>query len=303
MTTVHDPAVLDDPDGLDSDQLDCLDDNLQLLARHAGAPDHHGPFIRDWGFRDTGAAPVFAREQVEDRLRRDAGLAVTWHDPAPLSRHLARGRPVLCIADAYAMPWLPYAGHAHMDHSFVVTGIDAGQVHIVDAYHNDTAWGPARPTRTTVPEADLTALLGAEPRTATLEPAGPPAPPPPGDTLRDNAAHIGDAGALRGYVERIRGHAADPDVIEEVALACWLGVRSRTRYATWLTAHHGAEAGRRFAGQVAAAWRRASEQAYIAQLRAGRGKRVPTGVFDTLAGPVADAEATAATAHRQGDLP
>jgi hypothetical protein len=296
-----------DPTALDAELLDCYDDNLQVLARHAGATDVRTPFFRDWGFTARGAQrePQFFREPVERRLRQDCGLAVTWHPARPsgvdaCTALLATGRPVLAVADAYDMPWLPYAGHAHMTHSFVIDAIDGGGVRIADAYHNDTAWGVARPLRTTISTDRLAGLLGAEARIATLDPAGDAAPPEPAEVVHANAAAL-DAVALRDYAAEIRDRLDDRAAAAALALACWLGVRSRTRYARWLAelAERDpavAPVAARFREEVAPAWRRASERAYIAQQRADRGRAVPAGAFDALAGPVADAEYEAAVA-------
>ncbi|GAA0467629.1 hypothetical protein Ade02nite_88400 [Paractinoplanes deccanensis] len=293
-------AVRVDPTGLDAELLDCYDDNLQVLARHAGAADVRGPFFRDWGF--TAEGPEFSREPVERRLREDTGLTVAWHPPLPSAVEacaalLAEGRPVLAMGDAYDMPWLPYAGHAHMTHSFVVDAIDGGTAGIADAYHNDTAWGSARPGRTEIDTARLAGLLGADARIATLEPAGPAMPLDPAEVMRANAEAL-DVSALRDYADRIR-RLDDRPGTEELALACWLGVRSRTRYGRWLAALAErdpavAPVADRFRDEVVPAWRRASERAYIARQRAERGRAVPAGAFDALAGPVADAEAAAA---------
>jgi len=300
-------AVRVDPTGLDAELLDCYDDNLQVLARHAGAADVRTPFARDWGFTARGAErePDFFREPVERRLREDTGLAVTWH-PALRSgveacaALLADGRPVLMLADAYEMPWLPYAGNAHMTHSLVIDAIDGDTVAIADAYHNDTAWGPARPCRTTIDTARLADLFDDDARIATLETGGPPAPPDPVEVVRANAEAL-DVSALRCYTDKVRRELDDRAATEALALACWLGVRSRTRYGRWLGELAGrdpvvAPVAARFHDEVVPAWRQASQRAYIARQRAERGRAVPAGAFDALAGPVADAEAAAAGA-------
>ncbi|MGN9910033.1 hypothetical protein ACTMTJ_21020 [Phytohabitans sp. LJ34] len=298
--------------GLDADRLDCYDDNLQALARHAGAADTFTPFARDWAFRLTadGEPPEFAREPVERRLRDDTGLVVTWHETEP-GRHpadtcadlVAHGRPVFAVGDAYLMHWLPYAGNVHMAHSFVVTGVEGGhpgRIWVSDAYHNDTAWGPARPTTATIDTDALAGILGERPRLATVEPDAVPTPPDHLAVIRTNAAGIADGGALRRYAERSRRepHAA------QIALTCWLGLRSRTRYGQWLdrvaAARHDArlaDSAARFQAEVTARWRRASELAYLAEQRARRGRPVPLAPIDQLHGPVADAEATAAEEH------
>jgi len=294
-----------DPTGLDAELLDCYDDNLQVLARHAGAADVCTPFARDWGFTTTGPErePEFFREPVERRLRQDTGLVVTWHPAIPsgvdaCAALLAAGRPVLALADAYAMPWLPYAGNAHMTHSFVVDTIEGSRVRIADAYHNNTDWGPARPGRAAIDTTQLADLLGEDARMATLEPGGPPAPPDPADVVRANAQAL-DVSALRAYAGRVHRELDDSAATDALALACWLGLRSRTRYGRWLDALARrqpavAPVAARFRDEVVPAWRRASERAHIARQRARRGRAVPAGAFDALAGPIADAEAAAA---------
>lgn len=305
-------------DGLDAPVLDCYENNLQVLARQAGAADVSTPFARDWAFRpeDGDTPPRFARQPIEERLREDTGLILTWHGVPPevppieaCARLLVGGRPVLAVADAYHMDWLPYAGNTHMTHSFIVNGVDAarGQASIVDAYHNDTAWGPARPAITTLSRAALAGLLGGGARLGTLEP-GPPGPPLNVQaTLSANSREITRAmagGDFQRYVADRRDRADQPGAIASVALACWLGERSRTRYARWLgqvaealALPPLADLAVWFTDDVAANWRRASELAYLAQQRVQRGRRAPGAVFDTLAGPVADAESAAAARH------
>jgi hypothetical protein len=319
-TTVHGDAtrVPVDLSGLDADRLDCYDDNLQALARHAGAADSFTPFARDWAFLEASDAyaesgdglPGFAREPVERRLRDDTGLVVARHETAggasaveTCARLIAGGHPVFAIADAYEMAWLPYAGNAHMEHSFIVTGVDLRrrQAWIADAYHNDTAWGPARPTTAMLATDALAGILGDRPRLATVETGAAAVPLDIAVVVRANAAGIADAGALRRYAERMRQR---PREAAHVALACWLGVRSRTRYGQWLervaTARDDpalASCADRFQTEVATRWRRASELAYLADQRARRGRPVPLAAVDALAGPVADAEAAAAEEH------
>jgi hypothetical protein len=87
---------------------------------------------------------------------------------------LGRGNAVAVTADAFFLPWLPYCGNEHMEHGFVVEGVEGGRepvLHVVDPYENRTRRGHARPTTTKVVLGDLGHALdrGAW---AVLEPCG-----------------------------------------------------------------------------------------------------------------------------------
>ncbi|HEX5116507.1 MAG TPA: BtrH N-terminal domain-containing protein [Pseudonocardiaceae bacterium] len=214
------------------------------------------------------------------------GWRPRWHttgvpaaDLATWTHELRRGRPVIVVGDAYHLPWLPYHGHEHMDHGFVLTGVRNGVLLAVDPYDNATEWGKATPLATELPAGQLDAAL-ADGRWAVLEPAERTDPEPP-----DNAAAIVAAADGGVYGRFLDGHAkAGLAELHNLSLQCWLLARSRGLHARWLAADSKStsDVSTRFIDHVVPAWQRASELAYVALRRVRSGRRAPTAVLDAV---------------------
>jgi hypothetical protein len=171
---------------VDSAYLDCVSDVVALLLAHAGVADVRTPFAYQRAFRVVGGIDGVLEPDLPPRARdrsvaRFTGLRPKWTDIESTAEcldswaaELGRGNAVAVTADAFFLPWLPYCGNEHMEHGFVVEGVEGGRepvLHVVDPYENRTRRGHARPTTTKVVLGDLGHALdrGAW---AVLEPCG-----------------------------------------------------------------------------------------------------------------------------------
>ncbi|MFF1488238.1 acyl carrier protein [Streptomyces sp. NPDC058319] len=278
--------------------LDCLQTGLALLAdHHHGRGTHLRLGVRP-ALRPRPAAPLPTVEaSAADRLaeaRRLLGLRVSRRHRVRTGRGLPPGPgPYYAVADAYHLPWVPYHGQRHMEHSFVVE-YGAGRATVHDAYHNDTPWGGARPGAWTLPPPRLAALL-AEAGAAlyTLEPVPPDAwstgPTGTAEEPTDPAAVLRYVGAYRDHPDRAAAH-------DRLNLEVWLGVRAWRLYAL--------RTGSAEATGLAERWRRLSERVYLAARRTARGKDEPPGLFEEFTALLlADPAAAAAPAHPAEDGP
>jgi hypothetical protein len=282
-------------DGVDSALLDCLDDNLAVLLRHAGVADVRAPFGHQWHFERAAGdgEPVVRREPSTASIARWTGWAAASVDldpeawPVAAAEYLVsgRGRPLLLGGDAFHLPWLPYAGHAHQEHSFVIEAVDTarGRVRVVDAYANKTQWGEAVPLRTVVSASDVEAAVGQW-RALVLDGPRVPDPPEPDAVLDANAeAMAGDgAAALISYADDHEARTRDLESFELFVLGCWTLARSRGLHALWLADVGPADIAAAFAADVVPLWRQATEMAYVGWRRASRGKAPATSSFDLV---------------------
>src|SRR4051794_18158634 len=219
-------------DGLRADALDCLQANLAALADL-----HHGPGTH----LALGSVLDFAPAERPLRQRIDeagdlVGLRVVqrWDDlDGPALRELAREHARLyVVADAYALSWLPYAGRLHMEHSFLLAGSEPSSL-VVDAYHNSTQWGVARPGlwKLRASEFDRCVLAAC----AFVLAAESPPPLARAAALRANAQALAAAlPAIDAYVATVRGSRAAPAAIARLVLDVWVLGRARLLHAAWL---------------------------------------------------------------------
>ncbi|MEZ5840831.1 MAG: hypothetical protein R3D02_10545 [Hyphomicrobiales bacterium] len=306
---------------VDSDLLDCIEDNIAVLLAHRGIADLRGPFACEWHFAfhpGAGPMPLTVRTPTADRVAALTGyrLRAATLDPKNAietwRQLLAAGTPPLLYGDAFAMPWLPYAGNEHMEHGFLVDGIsgDGTSVHVVDAYSNLTEWGAAVPTAIEVDTATILAaidqLAGSNRhRVETLEPGTGVTDFDPASALAENAAVIGTRlrgnGEMVAFAGHYRARRGDLAETRQFVLATWLVARARRLHALWLAdletarpdllpAGFAAE----FATEIAARWGEAQEAAYLMSRRVARGRAAPEAVFDLIAGMLSAAESRAA---------
>ncbi|HEY1570410.1 MAG TPA: BtrH N-terminal domain-containing protein [Pseudonocardiaceae bacterium] len=284
-------ACVDKLSLVDSELLDCVSDDLALALAVHGVDDVRAPFGVDWRFDlvDTGAEPPRLALPPTDQdvlLGERTGWQPRWHattapdaDLSAWATELRYGRPVVLVGDAYHLPWLPYRGHEHMDHGFVLAGVRDDVALVVDPYDNATEWGRATPLSTELPAGELDAAL-ADGRWAVLEPAE-----RRGAEQADDAAAIVSAAENGAYQQFLDGHAQAGVVeLHNLSLQCWLLARSRGLHARWLTEHGQSttDAVSRFAAEIVPAWRRASELAYVALRRVRSGRRAPTAALDAV---------------------
>ncbi|MCG5462812.1 hypothetical protein AB0K35_08995 [Micromonospora sp. NPDC053740] len=246
-------------DALPADLFDCVQVNLALLADVRHGPGTHLRLGARLAFRPRLDDGWWTVEPVPaDQVDHSAGLlglavAERW-DACPADRvpELIAGRePLYVVADAYHLPWLPYAGQEHMRHSFLVHSHDDG-VRVWDAYRNDTRWGPAVPGHWDLNVKDLVTALGD---TADVISFGAAALPDPRPTVE-----------LDDPTEYLAAYADAPDpaaALARLTLQTWLLARSRLLHATSrgmeLQEHLGA-------------WQGLVQQTYVAWRMAQRGR-------------------------------
>jgi hypothetical protein len=294
-------------DRVDSADLDCVSDNVALLLAHAGAADVRTPFALDWRFdlreRTDGLPRLdLPPAGLPELLAERTGFTLDWRPVGSLEDALAEwrdalacGEPVLAVGDAFHLPWVPYHGHKHLDHGFVVEGLEDGDVHVVDAYDNVTQWGRAEPLATTVPVDDLAAAL-EDGRWTLLTRVGEPRPLDVAERLAENAAAILEAEADGSYRRFVEAHREpDEPTLDNLTLQTWLLARNRSLHARWLADQEGlGDLAERFETQVVAAWRRAAETAYMALRRVSAGRQPPPAAFQAAEAAVAAEPALAA---------
>ncbi|GGR00729.1 acyl carrier protein [Streptomyces pilosus] len=268
--------------------LDCVQVNLAVLADRRHGPGRHLALGARLRFRpEPGPDGLPTVDPPPERhLREGAALVGLRPDlfahrvPAGGLRAMAEGASaVYAVADSYDMPWLPYAGRAHMEHGFLA-GTHGDGAEVEDAYDNETAWGPARPGRWTFPWERLPTASFA----CTLSPVPGYRPPRPELCLDDAAA----------YVEAYTAHPDRLAALRRLTAETWLLTRARHLHAAY-RAHLGE---RMDAEDHLRRWDRLTSTAFIAQRRAERGKPAPAALLPELASLLtADREVFAVRPH------
>ncbi|WP_410606785.1 hypothetical protein [Amycolatopsis sp. lyj-109] len=305
---------------VDSPYMDCVSDVVALLLAHAGVADVRTPFAYQWAFRVVGGIdgvlepdlPPLARDRS---VARFTGFRPKWTviESVPecldsWAAEINRGNAVAVTADAFFLPWLPYFGNEHMEHGFVVEGVEGGReplLHVVDPYENRTRWGHARPTTTKVVLGDLGHALdrGAW---AVLEPCGPAEPLDPEREVRANCEAV-LASHADGTAAAFAAQYGEPDevALHRLALQSWLITRDRQLHGLWLRELPGTPApgfSRAFDETVLPRWQKLQELTYIAIRRVEAGRSAPPAVHAALeAALAAEAElAGTSRAHPEG---
>ncbi|MFJ7208086.1 acyl carrier protein [Streptomyces sp. NPDC098789] len=268
-----------------ADRLDCLQANLALLAdRHHGAGTHLrlGATLR-FAPRPAPAGSPTGLATVEPTLDQhldDAadllGLAVAERRRHAPGSPVEVDAPLYVVADAHHLPWGPYHGTKHVEHSFLVEP-DGDGLAIGDAYHNDTQWGPARPLRRGCSRADFAALIAALPEgveSVRFAPRALAAPPEP----RYLPGPVTATEYLRGYAEHPDRRAA----LEAFTLETWLLARSRRLHALYAAERAGEPLGEDVQLHLGA-WDALVEHAYLAFRRVDRGRAEPGGLWERAA--------------------
>lgn len=287
-----------------ADAMDCLQVNLAALADGAHGPGTHlrlGAPLRLRWHQGAGGLPS-VEASLDDHLD-DAGqllglrVSRRW-DGVPAAQAPAVVRPdgyTYVVADAFALPWTPYHAQRHMAHSFLVAPAGArrererGGYQVIDAYHNDTQWGQARPGSHHLTVAELVAALHpAAQQILWIDPAPLPPPAPPAPARLDHAA-------IEAYLRPCREAADQLAVLDHLALQSWLLLRSRRLHSAYLVSAGGCA--QEALAEHLAGWAGVAEQVYIALRRVQRGREAPAGVLGRLARQLhADLEVFAAPA-------
>jgi acyl carrier protein len=274
--------------GLHADALDCLQTTVALVADRAHGRGTHLALGSRWRFPVRSAAGGFAVQvPLQDRLAeasRLLGMCVGTPrgplDGAAVRAHVAEAGAAYVVADAYALPWLPYAGHQHMPHSFLLERAHDGHA-VVDGYRNDTEWGPARPGvwQLSAAEVDQALTMGA----LVVDVASGASPPRLDATavLADNAARARDAEPdIAGYTATALARLDQPNGIDGLVLDIWLLARERLLHAAWLARIDRAAAAEVFARVEE--WQRLAAQSYVTMRRTRRGGPPNTALVDDV---------------------
>jgi acyl carrier protein len=263
--------------------LDCLQANLAPLAeryRESGRYLALGSELR-FAPRPGDAGLPTIEPLLTDHLAtasQTLGLAVSdrWSvsagaDPATL----LRGHEIVYgVADAFYLPWVPYHGHVHMVHSFLLEPAEGGVV-VHDAYHNDTPWGQARPVSLSLASPQIPQMLPQGADLVAIAPAGAVG----GLPVSRYVAPMRDL--TQSYLDAYRQHAERAEALERLTLETWLMVRSRRLHAAFCLS-----AGSYRDPQITrhlTAWARLAEYTYLAHQRVVRGKPEPGAVTERLA--------------------
>lgn len=250
-----------------SELLDCMQANLAVLADHHHGPGTHlnlGAELR-FSWREhtlPTVEPDLDRHLADAQrllgLRLHADNAVT---DVPLAELVPPGALGYVVADAFELPWVPYFGQRHMEHSFLL-GADGT---VVDAYANDTPWGPATPGSWHHPGL----RLGGTARVLHFEPVPVPDPVP-------SVEDVDPAPYLAAY----EAHADRAAALDRLTLETWLMARSRALHAAFR--QHVAAVEPAATEEHLKGWSAVVEQTYLASRRVARGRPEPGGVLDRL---------------------
>jgi hypothetical protein len=199
-------------------------------------------------------------------------------DGPALRRQLASSGTLDVVADTYDLPWIPYAGHRHMPHSFLLEAGDGGYT-VVDAYLNDTQWGSARPGAWSLSAAGIDRAVSGGALAITVD-AGARRPRADRESiLADNAAQARAAAPdIERYTVLLRAGLDGPEAVERLVLDIWLLARERLLHSAWIGSHPAAA---EIADQ-AEAWQRLATRSYLALRRAQRGEPPHGAVVDDL---------------------
>ncbi|WP_316195232.1 MULTISPECIES: hypothetical protein [unclassified Bradyrhizobium] len=292
---------------------------MAVLLDFAGVHDLRTPFAAEWHFSFCRSgrhpSPILARSSISQMIARYAGCTIESHSltrAADLHVGLSGSLPALpflVFGDAYYMPWLPYCGNQHIDHSAIVTAIDGSSAAIVDAYLVKTEWGDAHPISTSVSLDALSASMNAlssEHRGIawTIRRTTTPALDI-NSTLHDNANailhNVGHHQALHSFADHFGSVGSELDSQRAFALHCWLAMRTRLLHRRWLLDLATTHPDRLpisfvndFQENVVEPWLKASGFAYIALRRLRDGRSPTDAAFRLIVEQIAPAELAAA---------
>jgi hypothetical protein len=199
--------------------------------------------------------------------------------PQELIDRLSEDRQ-LVVADAFELPWVPYFGHTHTNHSFLLRKTEC-VIELTDAYSNQTPWGQAVPTTWTLTRPMIEALLPDGPFTVVTLRSGRIGELNPYEeisrTVDDLAGALRD-GRIDGYVDAYANHPDQAVALTKFTVETWLLARQRMAHARWLSRFAPADAARAHAER----WAEAAEATYLAMRRVTRGRPVPDGVISRI---------------------
>ncbi|MGW6521393.1 acyl carrier protein [Streptomyces sp. NPDC054950] len=296
------PDVVTDPlteavRAIDTTALDCIQVNAAVLAHAAHGPAAHlelgGRLRFAPRFAEGGRLPTVEQTPTDQIawMGGPLGLVLEARRPLTQGRALldllpADGSPLYVVGDAWNMPWLPYHGHQHMDHSVLLRAADGGaHVEAVDAYDNETPYGRAEPVVCSYDRSKAAALFDGSSVLPVAVRRAPPAHRPMSETLAENAE---DADLLLAgdsperYAAAFRDHPDQQEACAALLLETWLLNRSRRLHAAWAAHHAPGSTLAHTARDQAAAWDDLAGQCYLAARRVQRGRPVPPQIHPSL---------------------
>ena len=282
---------------VDTAHLDCLQASLAVAAHRLcgvvgedllGAETRFRPRVAHDRFdRDNTGLPTVEPTLAEQlaRAQRVLGLRcgpTVEYDGGAELLSVARPEPMFVVGDAYVLPWVPYYGHRHTGHGFLLRVV-GDRYELTDAYTNRTPWGDAEPRVWALDRSEATAWLGQERLIGSrlVRALGGPTPSTTPTLLAESVADLRTAtsdGRIATYVVAYRDHPDRTAALERLVLQTWLLSRQRATLARLTDGTALCAAAERRRG----AWRELAEQTYIAMRRAARGRPAPTTVFDDL---------------------
>lgn len=252
-----------------SELLDCIQCNIAVLAERYGAAGSSARLGSRLAFEPrvlpSGLATVDPPFELQvERSATAVGLALAAIGPEDL-RTLATDAPLYLVADSFDMPWLPYAGHEHMPHSFLLQP-HGDRALVTDAYANETAWGPAVPGQWELDWAELPTPSAVYCLQGNRQPG------PSGAT--DWSDH-----AIEDYQTSYVECSDRAEAWTALAVETWLLSRSRALHVHWLQSRGSAtEAARQQVG----CWSEIAGHSFLASRRVARGRAEPAGLIERL---------------------
>lgn len=282
--------------------FDCLQVNLAVLADRLHGDGTHVRLGATLRFRprpgDQGLPTVEPSLDLQlADAERALGLKARHRRTTRTVTALVPGTVHYVVADAYHLPWVPYFGQRHLEHSFLLEELSDGTAFVIDGYHTETPWGSARPCGHVLDRSALASALPDPALVVTFEPASClPVLGPEQDTA--------GAEAVEAYVTAYAGHPDQLAALHQLTLESWLLARSRKLHSRFLEARGTLPEGAPAHSHVRD-WEALSESVYMAYRRAERGRPVPAGLHTRLAELLhGDVEVFgAATGHRTGSVP
>ncbi|MEA5360940.1 acyl carrier protein [Amycolatopsis sp., V23-08] len=255
---------------MDHRLFDCVQVNLAKLADRRHGDGTHlalGRVLRFWPRPGVDGLPT-VEPRVDGHVAESAallGLRVTRRQRITTAGELEPGPGCYVVADAYHLPWVPYFGRKHLEHSFLVEPAEDG-VTIVDGYHNDTEWGAARPGRWTLGHAEFAEALPEGALTFDLAAGDPP-------TERTPLVELADADT---FVATYADHPDRVRALRGLTLQTWLLTRSRRLHAAALGLDTDA------VWAHLAEWDALAKQVYLSGRRVAAGREEPRALFPRL---------------------
>ncbi|MFI9569246.1 hypothetical protein [Streptomyces rishiriensis] len=261
--------------------FDCVQVNLAILAERWHGPGTSvdlGAVLRFRPLPGPHGLPTVERcaaDQLGEAAQR-LGLAVLERRTTAPGEALTPAEGRYVVADAFHLPWVPYAGRRHMEHSFLLEPAPDADAVVVDGYHNETPWGSARPVRRPLSRAELAAAVPRPALALTLAPAERPPAPAAAE------ADLADEETAAAYVAAYAEHPDRRAAFDRLTLETWLLARSRKLHARFLRSR-GMLADDEAALAHVEAWQSLAESVYLGSRRVERGRPEAREVFTRLA--------------------